>query len=585
MNPLKAHSGATSALLALLATLFFSPPLSAQQTESAADYFPKTTAIYMHVKSPAELIDKIENHDVVNHVLEMKPVKQLLLSPQGAMAMAGKGLFEAEIGEPVLDALKTNTSNGIWFCADPATEGVMIAFQSKDENKLKRFAGKSLKFISTMAKGKQPFKKMDYRDAVAAKFDDFLIARYKSWFLICNKPELAKATVDAMIDGTKTNLSSQQWFKDALAERKSSDLWVAIDLEGVRKIANDPKVFGGQTDNPGVELIFGGILDVLKNSPIALGNLNINQHINLDISAPFDADWAHESREYFFGKQLNGAAPKALSPKNMIASLTSYRDVGMWWLSKEELYPENVIAQLAQADSQLSTIFSGMDFGEDVLGALEPGVQVVVAENTYDEKYIPDLKLPAFALVGKIKDAQKLQRRLKIAFQSVIGFANINLGMNGQPQLEVETEKIGDAKISSASYYYEEGTEEGLLLFNFGPTMAFKGEHMVLSSKKELAVELAQMVGSDNETDDANTKLKIDGAMLHKILASNKESLIAQNMLEEGNERDEAESAIGILLTAVELFKDMDLTYVVEPKQMKLDLSIRFNDLNKESAK
>ena len=559
------------------------------QTESAADFFPKTTAIYVHVEKPAELIETIESHPVLNYVLEMKDVKQLMRSPQFAMAMVGRGLLETQIDENIIEALKTNTANGIWIGVDTETNGVLLAFQSKDEARLKRVAGQILKLVATTGAkdGKSPFEKKDYRDSIAADFDDFLVARYKSWFVVSNKNDFVKVFVDNLHDGANSPLSKQDWFKKAVAQRgaqkSNSDVWAAVDLETIRKISDDKKPFLGQTDNPGVELIFGGVLDALKNAPHAMGELSLNEHLDFSLSVPFDADWAHEARDFFFGKNLGGFAPKALQPKNMIANLTSYRDVGLWWLSKEELYAENVIAQLAQADSQLSTIFSGMDFGKDVLGALEPGVQIIVTENTFDEKYVPDMKLPAFALVGKIKDPGKLKRKLRIAFQSVIGFANINLGMNGQPQLEVETETIGDTKISSAEYFYEEGTEEGLTLFNFSPTVAFQGSHLILASRKDLAVELAQLVadGKDETLKETNTRIEMDGNLLHKILDANRESLIAQNMIEEGNGRKEAESQIGALLKIVDLFKDMKLDYQIRPDEMKVDFSLRFDDVKK----
>ena len=583
-----------AALVALLAGFIPTTQLAIGQTDSAADYFPKTTAIYVHVEKPAELISTIESHPVLNYVLEMKEVQQLMRSPQFAMAMIGRGLLESQIDESVIEALKTNTANGIWIGVDTETDGVLLAFQSKDEARLKTVAGKVLKLLAATASkngNDPPFKKRDYRDAVAAEFKGGLIARYKSWFVLTNKNDLAKTFVDNLHDGQDSPLSKQDWFKKAVAQRAAqnskSDVWAAVDLETIRKSDDKNEIFLGQTDNPGVELIFGGVLDALKNAPHAMGQLSLNEHLDFSMSVPFDADWAHEAREFFFGKELGGFAPKALQPKNMIANLTSYRDVGLWWLSKEELYAENVIAQLAQADSQLSTIFSGMDFGKDVLGALEPGVQILVTENTFNKEYVPDLKLPAFALVGKIKDSEQLKRKLRIAFQSVIGFANINLGMNGQPQLEVETEKIEDGKIVAAEYFYEDGTEEGLLLFNFSPTVAFQGSHLIIASRRELAVELAELVanGEEKTLDKTNTQVELDGDMLHRILTANRESLIAQNMLEEGNERKEAESQIDILLRAGDLMKDLKLDYQIRPDEMKVDLSLRFDNVKSPAKK
>lgn len=554
-------------------------PTQAQNADDAAQFLPASTAIYVHAADPAKLIETIETHPVVNYALELKPVQQLMRTPQFAMFLLGKGLFESNIEETAIEALKTNAAKGVWLTVD-RKGGAVLLFHSKDEARLKRVVGQALKLAETSSGGNLKIKKRAYRDAVAAELDnDVVIGRYKSWFAVANKGEYLKEIVDNMHDGAADPLAEQQWFKDASAKRKGADLWAAVDLETIRKTVDDKTLFLGETDNPGVELIMGGILDALKHSPVAIGELNIDDHVQFTLSAPFKPEWVHDARDYFFGENLDGRAPLSLKPKNMIANLTSYRDIGQWWLSKEDLYPERVIAELAQADSQLSTIFSGMDFGEDVLGALEPGVQIVVAENKFDPKYVPDVKLPAFALVGRLKNPEKMTRKIKIAFQSVIGFANIALGQSGQPQLDVETEKVDGAKLMNASYFYEEGTEEGLILFNFGPTIAFKGPNLILSSTREFAVELVGLVEGTRKHETANTLLSIDGQMLHKILGDNAESLIAQNMLEEGNSREEAQSQIAVILLVADLFKDAKLDYNISSQQMKADLLLRFDDV------
>ncbi|MEL7498431.1 MAG: hypothetical protein AAFN77_12535 [Planctomycetota bacterium] len=570
--------------LGIITTLLAQPALAQQNQQSdAADYFPDSTAIYVHVRKPGELVDRIENHSAVKRAMELPQAQEFFESPQFAMAQIAQKLLEGQLEEPILETIKENTAKGMWIGFDTETNGVMLVFRADDEDRLKRVAGQLLKFIGTAAQqqgNNVEIKKREYRDAVAAKVGDALIARYKDWFLVSNKPDFAKSFVDNLIDKTDDTLANQTWFQEQLTNRTNADVWATIDLETARSLSKNEELFSGKTNNPGAELILGGIFDLLKNSPSVTAELNLKQDIELTVRAPFDQDWMNESREYFYGDKISGRAPLSLLPKNTIANLTSYRDVGLWWLSKEELYAENVIAQLAQTDSQLSTIFSGMDFGQDVLGSLQPGVQIVVTENAYQGENVPDVKVPAFALVGKLKDPDKLQRKLKIAFQSVIGFANINLGMNGQPQLDVETEKIDGTKLTTASYFIEEGTEEGLLLFNFAPTIAFAGEDLVISSNRELAVELATLLKqqSGNPTEAANTKMMLDGKMLHQILQDNIESLIAQNMLEEGNDRDAASAEIQLLLSIVKLFRDAKAEYKVEPEQMKLDVQIRINE-------
>jgi hypothetical protein len=578
-----ARWGVTNTLVLFFLTLLFQSA-NAQETGSAARYFPKSTALYLEIEHPDQLIRKVEEHPVVDRISELKQVKQVMRSPQFAMALLVKGLVESQIDQPLLDAIKSNTAGGISVGIDTETNGIAIVFRSPDEASLRKLAGTILNVVATGAKQQgndSPFVKKEYRDAVAAKFDGFIVARYRTWFVIANKDKLAKSIVDSMIDGTESSLVDHAWYQDAKAEESVSDVWLAIDLQALREAGVAQALFQGRTDNPGAELILGGLFDSLKNAPAAVGHLKFDKDVALSISIPFERGWATEARRFFFGERFDGAAPTPLVPKNMVASLVSYRDLADWWLSKEELFEENVIAQLAQADSQLSTIFSGMDFGQDVLGALQPGVQIVVAENKFDEKYVPDVKLPAFAMVGKLKEPEKIRRKLKIAFQSVIGFVNINLGMEGRPQLDLETETIDTAKISAAEYYFDEDTEEGLLLFNFSPTIAFQGPYLVVSSSRELALELAALAKGENRRlaseVRSNTTLAINMDVLEKVLDENRESLIAQNMLEEGNNRKQAEEAIGLLLNIVALLQDGEMDFQVKDDRMQLELLVRMD--------
>ena len=87
----------------------------------------------------------------------------------------------------------------------------------------------------------------------------------------------------------------------------------------------------------------------------------------------------------------------------MLGQAVIYRDLGRWWLAKEELFSEKVIANLSLAESQLSTFFGNADFGEEILGALQPGLRLVVKPQEYKPGIAPDIKLPAFALVGRLQ--------------------------------------------------------------------------------------------------------------------------------------------------------------------------------------
>ena len=123
------------------------------------------------------------------------------------------------------------------------------------------------------------------------------------------------------------------------------------------------------------------------------------------------------------------------------------------WRRAGDLFNEQTNEELAKADSGLTTLFGGKDFGEDILGALRPETQVVVARQVFAAgQSTPAIKLPAFGLVAELKDPAKMQPELRRTFQSLIGFLNVVGAMNGQPQLDLDMEKSDAAQFVTASY-------------------------------------------------------------------------------------------------------------------------------------
>ena len=62
---------------------------------------------------------------------------------------------------------------------------------------------------------------------------------------------------------------------------------------------------------------------------------------------------------------------------------------------------------------------------------------------------------------------------------------------------------------------------------------------------------------------------------LRQVLQDNREQLIAQRMLEDGNTRDEATALIDLLLTVVGYFKEASVTLVQDDKQLQAAWEVR----------
>ncbi len=574
------------------------PPVSAQsgvesvKTETAANAFPDSTIVYLEIQHPAQLIKKLLEHPLRDDIEELTFVKQALDDDQLKYLPIVFGLIKGKTGMEWDELLCKVTEKGVYFCVDEATGGGALLIHSGSAEKLKEIAGLALGMAKSDAQSNDrepPYKLSEYRGHKVAEFDGGLMARIDDWLLFSNKPKLAKRIADNLLDGTSRSLANNDEFTELrnrkLQDGASEDVWAYVDLESVRARRKNDEIFSGKTNDAGAELLIGGILEALAKSSQAFFGASLGEEdLKLTASLPFDSSRASDRRNFFFGADGKSLAPKRLAVADTLADVVAYRDIAEWWNSKEELFNENVIAQLAQADSQLSTLFAGLDFGEDILGQLKPGVQIISKLQRYSSEYQPDVKVPAFAIIGRLQDP-KIQRRLRISYKSFIGFMNIQLGMEGQPQLDSESKEFEGGKIESASYLIDDESPDGLILYNFSPSIAFKDDYFIISSTSDLARELLGAIGKtasdstdSNATETLNTGMWLEAQQIGIALRQNKEALIVQNMIEDGNDREAAEQTIEGLLEIVGLLKSAEMTFADDDGHLKLEIEVKFNN-------
>jgi hypothetical protein len=235
------------------------------------------------------------------------------------------------------------------------------------------------------------------------------------------------------------------------------------------------------------------------------------------------------------------------------------------WMRAGDLFGADTNDGFAKADANLTTFFAGRDFGEDILGSFKSEVGFIATRQDFEDVLPrPTIKLPAFAFVFELKEPESMTRELRRNFQSLIGFLNIVGAQNGQNQLEMDMERIGDhAQLITSSYVPEEddrdSTEAGIA-YNFSPSVGFAGERFVVASSQTLARQLTLAKTPNPATIDENTRGKLNAGVLRDVLADNREQLVSQNMLEDGNSREEAEAIIDLLLQVVDYFQGASIT-------------------------
>lgn len=246
----------------------------------------------------------------------------------------------------------------------------------------------------------------------------------------------------------------------------------------------------------------------------------------------------------------DGALPNFAVPRQL-ASLSVYRDLRDFYANKDALFPERT-SQLIFFENMMGIFFSGRDIAEDVMGAVDPHVRLVVAEQGYDPAIgTPSVQVPAFALVFRMRDPARFGIIAEEAWQKMLGLVNFTRGQKAQPGLIIDRLQHGDVRYSCAAFSHADEKDARNLdvRFNFRPAVVHHRDYLVFSSTDRIANDLIDALEKPQPKPLAgiNGLLQIDGQRLASLVEANRESIIRDNMVKKGQTREQAEKAVAAI--------------------------------------
>ena len=573
--------------IALLAFSPFQSGVGADDNRSGADLLPATTVVFTEIADPAALIQTLTEHPLLSRIEKLHGYEKGVSGLQLVPLRIGVTFVELQLGMSWREALTALTEGGIWGAVNGPEHGNVLLVRARDEKTLSRIRDTLLRLARDDAKRKEapdPFKEDRYRDVTVYKMKDGGFATVGPWLVIATKPDLGRTVLDNLLDNKAGGLADSTGLRAARAAVKGKPAaWIYTNIKMIRDAGVAPKVYSGRADDPGGELLVGGVLEALKTADYSTTTLDITANgISLAVGLPCPADSVGEQREYFFGPAGTGKAHPLPRMDGLLFGLGSYRDISQMWLRAGDLFDERMNEKLAQADSQLATLFSGKDFAEDILGAFAPQVQLIATRQTFSDTVPrPAIKLPAFAIAFDMKDPEATRREMRRIFQSFIGFLNVIGAMNGQPQLELDIEKgEGNVELVTSSYIPEKGEEksdQAKIQFNFSPTVGFHEKRFVLASTRQLAREIAASPVETANESSSNTIATLNAPVLKEVLNDNLSHLVAQNMIKEGRTREEAQERLEDLLTIISFFENASFDLKLADSQLRADFQLKFS--------
>lgn len=522
--------------------------------QDAARLLPDSTLAYVEIAEPKRLIATIYDHPLwgkIEKALENEEARRVVAALEERTGMTYREILEA-----VLDG-------GLVFSAGGG--GMAWLAKARDAETLAKIH-EALLELWRENPGIEP---VEYRGLTAHKVGGGVVAVAGEWMIVTDGGAVGRKIADLYVDGGGATLADDPDFA-AAKPAEAHTAWGWVDVRTLRKIGAAPQLFGGRTDNFLVELVAGAVINHLQRVPAVTATLDVDAAgLRLSVAVEHEDGWTAGPRAFAFG-----AAPAPMGVKDELLSLSAHRDLAAMWASADDLFEQNVLDGMTEADATLTTLFSGMDFGDEVLTAFEPQIRIVAARRTFAEgEPTPAIRLPAFAAVFRLREPDRVRDDFRGIFQSLVGFTNIQGAMQGAPQLLQDIERDGDSLILTSAYKRpKEG--EPTIHYNFSPSLAFAGDRMIVSSTTALAREL---VGAgEHSSESANTFLRLNGAVLRDVLADNRAQLVVQNQIDEGNSPEEAAAAVDGLLELIGAARDATLRLSTREKTLQLDVEVIF---------
>ena len=568
-----------------------------------AEWVAADSVIHVEATRPAVLLDRVLGEGFQAYLKAIPAYSRYLKSPEFVQQAAHVKFIATMLDTSWDQGLRDLTGGGAILSVEAVGKApaIVLVVTPKSPAFLAKTHAKLVEFARADASGKgrpDPIKTKDYRGITTYSVSpEEAHAIVKETLVVANGFEALTRTIDRALDAPKAGVKvdAERAARQGKARSNADTVaWGVVRLDKLRALDNKFAVPDKDKVDPGATFLFGPWIEALRKSDRLSASITwSDSKLSADIDLPMARDKYSETFARYLPPKGQGA-PALLAPKGVIGNLTLWRDLSSIWEVRNDIFPPQTVQNLAQLDSFAGQFFGGRDFGSGVLASLGTNWRVVVAEQDFAKiNPVPDLKLPAFALVIDLKpDDDEFAQRLRVAFQSFIGLANLGAAQTKAPPLESGSEIVDGVTILTTRYLapkVEKAPETPGVpakkapihqRHNFSPSAVQVGNTFVLSSSTGLARDLVPIlkasgkprfdVKSSNgvaqelvptlKTRTETAVLDVNGATLARLVDANRTRLVMQNMLEKGNDKAKAETEIDVLAAIVRYLGHATLT-------------------------
>lgn len=218
--------------------------------------------------------------------------------------------------------------------------------------------------------------------------------------------------------------------------------------------------------------------------------------------SPLGASLARDLLQILAALGEDGPTLKPLLPRSTIVSASGRLQPDAAAIVMRRLSDPGLIDQLEPIRPEIARVLAGLSSAIPLLREIEPEVQLVIARQSFRDAgdAVPMGKLPGVALVFVPRDPKRAKQIFLSAFWAAMLEANETAQATGRPRLRMTSSRRGEGFFAGATFVPGEGEQyRGLADYNLSPAIGIAGQRFVISSSKELALQLVELADQEDE--------------------------------------------------------------------------------------
>jgi hypothetical protein len=572
-------------VLGLPASYAFSagPPAEAKSGLSPLRLIPAEADFAIEVHNPRQAVDAVVRLDFLKEIQVFSIVREQLGSTQARRGRQLLAYFEKQMGAKWPEILDKVAGGGLAAASKIGANNApaLLVVQGKDKKAVEKFVAVALQLVEDeldRSESKEKIHKKEYHGIATAQIGkQFFMARAGRALLFSNNETALKRGLDLHLGRARKNLAGVAGIEDArrlLPKDPLVNLW--LNMKPVRKSPQAKALYQSPRDDTNLTVLFGSALDVFGRTPfMAAAIAEQKDGFRLTIRVPRGREGMGNDRLLHVPAEGEAGSRPLLEPKSVLYSQSFYLDLAALWNEREKLMPKKVADAFMKFNKTSGRFLAGAKVGT-LLSQTGPYHRIVVVnqpEVPYKKK--PKQTIPAFAFITELREPAKFGKSMNTILRAA-GFLT-----SFQVKLKLTEETHQGVKI--VGYRFPENAEFKAdvedIRFGFSPCFAQVGKQFVWCSTVELCRELVELLQAEEKGgargDRATSRIRLYAEGGADFLAASTEDLIAQTILDQAVEPQEARVQVKALVALVRKLGGVRLESTYLDKEFRYELTLK----------